>query len=123
MGSFGLLLSPAVLHGQQQTDPTVLANQKKARQVLDATIQALGGPAWLNLQSAKIHGRSSGFYHGNPTGAIVDFWEYIQPPDKERFEFTRKKNVVQIFTGSSAWEVTYKGKHALPKEQFEEYLR
>ncbi|HEX4021457.1 MAG TPA: hypothetical protein VHX63_09950 [Acidobacteriaceae bacterium] len=117
-----LLLAPCMLRAQE-TDPAVLANQKKARQVLDATIQALGGPAWLNIQSVKTHGRSSGFYQGHPSGSIIEFFDTFVPPDKERIEYTKKKNVVQIFTGRTAWEITYKGKHALPQEQYDEYLR
>jgi hypothetical protein len=118
----GALLAPGPLRAQQ-SDASVLANQQKARRVLDAAIQALGGAAWLGVQSIQVHGRASGFYQGRPSGSIVEFFQALQPPDKERIAFTKKKNVVQIFVGRQGWEITYKGQHALPPDQLEEHLR
>lgn len=99
------------------------ANQEKAHQVLDATIQAIGGDAWVHLQSIRTKGRLAGFYQGNPTGSLIDYTEYVQVPDKTRIEFTKKGNFVHIFDGDQAWEITYKGKVDLPKKQHDAYLR
>lgn len=106
----------------QDSDPAVKENQQKARQILDAMVQALGGDAWLHMQNRLYDGRRSGFYQGKPNGAIVDFWEYHQFPDKDRIEFTKKRDVVQIFIGQQGWEVTYKGKRPLPADQLEKSL-
>jgi hypothetical protein len=99
------------------------ANAKRARAALDAMVQALGGDRWLNLENSYVEGRTSGFYQGKPTGAIGDFFSYHVFPDKDRLELTKKRDVVDIFIGNEGWEITYRGKRPLPKEQMDEFLR
>src|SRR5262249_29871944 len=106
-----------------QSDSAQDANTKKARAALDAMVQAVGGDRWLNLQNTYIEGRTSGFYQGKPTGAIGDFFSYHVFPDKDRVELTKKRDVVDIFTGKEGWEITYRGKRPLPKDQVDEFLR
>ncbi len=112
---------PGPLHGQE--DAAGKQNDQKARALLDTMVKALGGAAWLNLPGYELIGRTSGFYQGKPTGDITDFFDYYAPPDKERVEFGKKRQVAQIFTGNEGWEVTYRGKRALPKDQLDDYLR
>jgi hypothetical protein len=66
---------------------------------LDAMVKALGGDAWLNMQNREYQGRSAGFYHGKPSGATVEYWEIHQWPDHDRAEFTKHRDVVQIYNG------------------------
>lgn len=100
------------------------ANSRKARAALDAMVQALGGDRWLNLQNTYIEGRTSGFYQGKPTGAIGDFYWYHVFPDKDRVELTKKRDVVDIFLGKNeGWEITYRGKRALPPEEKDDFFR
>jgi hypothetical protein len=117
-----LLVASASAARAQDSDPAVKENQQKARQILDAMVQALGGDAWLHMQNRVYEGRRSGFYQGKPTGGIVDYWEFHQFPDKDRIEFTKKRDVVQIFIGQEGWEVTYRGKRQLPADQLEKSL-
>lgn len=118
----GLLLAgPAAF--ADDGDAAVQQNQQKARQVLDAMVQALGGDRWLSMQSRVYEGRRSGFYHGNPTGAIVDYFEFHKFPDQDCTEFTKKRDVIQILTGQEGWEITYRGKRPVPKEQLDSALR
>ena len=44
-------------------------------------------------------------------------------PDKDRIALTKKRDVVDIFLGKEGWEVTYRGKRALPADQMDEFLR
>ena len=118
---FALLLSP--FKGQPQSDTAQDANTKKARAALDAMVQAMGGDRWLNLQNSYVEGRTSGFYQGKPAGAIGDFYSWHVFPDKDRIELTKKRDVVDIFSGNEGWEITYRGKRALPKDQVAEFLR
>ncbi len=99
------------------------ANEQKARAALDAMVQALGGDRWLSLRDSTLIGRTSGFYQGKPTGDITDFWDFRLFPDKERLELTKKRDWYEIVNGSEVWEVTYRGKKALPKEQTDDLLR
>jgi hypothetical protein len=98
-------------------------NAQQARAALDAMVKALGGDAWLHMQNREYIGRTAGFYHGKPSGATAEYWEYHVWPDKDRAEFTKHRDVVQIFTGREGWEVIFSGKKELPKEQVEDYLR
>jgi hypothetical protein len=118
-----LCVAAFVRVGGAQSNGPQDANSKKARAALDAMVQALGGDRWLNLQNSYIEGRTSGFYQGKPTGAIGDFFSWHVFPDKDRIELTKKRDVVDIFLGNEGWEITYRGKRALPKEQLDEFVR
>ncbi len=107
----------------QDSDPGVKQNEAKAHTVLQQMVQALGGDAWLKLPGYELIGRTSGFYQGNPTGDITDFWDYRAFPDHERVELGKKRQVVQIYNGNEGWEITYRGKRAIPKEQLDDILR
>jgi hypothetical protein len=98
-------------------------NAQQARAALDLMVKALGGDAWLHMQNREYIGRSAGFYHGKPSGATVEYWEYHTYPDHDRAEFTKHRDVVQIYTGREGWEIIYSGKKALPQDQVDEYLR
>lgn len=99
------------------------ANSQKARAKLQAMIAALGGQRWLSLQNIYTEGRVSGFYHGKPTGAITNFYEWRTPDGKERVELGKKHDDIEIFTGDYCWEATYRGKRALPKDICSDFLR
>lgn len=118
-----LLCGGVAVYAQSTGDATADASQKKAKALLEQMIQALGGDAWLHAPGYELIGRTSGFYQGKPTGAINDFFDYHQPPDKERAELGKKRQVYEIYIGDQGWEVTYKGKRALPKDEMDDYLR
>jgi hypothetical protein len=99
------------------------ANAKKARALLDAMVQALGGDRWLNLQNSYFEGRTSGFYQGKPTGAIGDFYWWHVFPDQDRIDLSKKHDAIDIFTGRQGWEITYRGKRAIPQTDVDEFLR
>lgn len=96
------------------------ASTKKARAALDAMVQALGGDKWLSQQVSYAEGRIAGFYQGKPTGATVRYWDW-RTPTAERLDLTEgksdKHNWTQVFEGKSCWEITFRGKNPLPKDQ------
>ena len=102
------------------------SSTKKARAALDAMVVALGGNQWLNVQNSYVEGRIAGFFQGKPTGATVRYWDW-RTPDAERIDLTEgkndKHNWTQIFTGKNCWEVTFRGKLPIPKEQCAEAIR
>ena len=99
------------------------AGSEKARALLTQMVKALGGDAWLNAPGYELIGRTSGFYQGKPTGAITDFWDYRALPDRERIELGKKRQVYQIYIGNEGWEITYRGKRAIPAEDLADYMR
>lgn len=98
----------------------------KARAVLDAMVQALGGQRWLSQQNRYVEGRIAAFYQGKPTGATIRYWEWTTPT-AERIDLTEgkkdKHTWSQVFTGQQCWEVTFRGKNPLPKDQCASAIR
>jgi len=139
-----VLLLPGSLFAQardlQDASPPLPNNQtqeQRGRQLLDQMVAALGGPAWLSRHTASELGRTAAFYRGQPTGNTIDFSEFrqfrsaTQPPlerigfitDKSMILPGKKIDIVQIWTADNGYEITFKGKAALPKDQVEDYLR
>ncbi len=111
--------------------------EQRGRQLLDEMVTALGGPAWLNRKDMRFHGRVASFFRGQPNGSVVDYDAWRQFPDATHPEADRigfltdksmifpgkKIDVVQIWTAGNGFEVTYKGRISLPKDQVEDYYR
>ncbi len=101
-------------------------SSRKARAALEAMVKALGGDTWLNQQNAYIEGRIAGFYQGKPTGATVRYWQW-ETATALRIDLTEgksdKHNWSQVFTGKDCWEITFRGKNPLPKDQCAEAIR
>lgn len=107
----------------QSVPPADLENAHKARALLNQAIQALGGQAYLTVHDIEEEGRTYSFYHGNPTSNGVLFWRFTQPPDKERIELTKERDVAYLYVGDKGYELTYKGPRAVEKKDLDDYLR
>jgi hypothetical protein len=121
-----MLAAPTATRPQASSvtgDDAGAKNAQQARAALDAMVQALGGQAWLNMKNQMRQGHLAGFDHGNPGEGTTEYWEYHAWPDQDRIEFTKHRDVVQFYEGREGWEVTYRGKNALPQEQVDDYLR
>jgi hypothetical protein len=117
-------LAATALSGSAQTqDDASVKNAAQARAALNAMVKALGGDAWLNMKNREMDGRTAAFYHGKPSGATAEYWEFSSWPDKYRIEYTKHRDVVQIYNGREGWEIIYSGKKELPKEQVDDFLR
>ena len=148
-----LLFAPTRLHAQDAPDsayslpsaaPAAPAGgnaDERGRALLDQMVQALGGVAWLNRVNQQSEGRGTSFFHGEPNPYTSEFHEAIRydrpaavPPavfaDRVGFLTDRgmilpgkKIDVIQIMTAGHGYEITFKGKTELPKDQVEEYYR
>jgi hypothetical protein len=118
-----LLLGQPAAAPVQATNDGGAGNAKQARAALDKMVQALGGAAWLNMKNQEREGHLAAFFKGKPSGGTIEFWEFHQWPDHDRYEYTKHRDVLQFYLGREGSEVTYKGKAALPKEQVDDFLR
>jgi hypothetical protein len=109
----GLLPLPAT------SDP----GARKAGQLLEQMVTALGGDTYLNMRTMEQTGRTYSFYHGEPTGAGAPFWRFWRPPDKDRIELTKQRDVIDLFIGDQGYEKTFRGTALLESEQLADYLR
>ena len=107
----------------QQAEDDAAKNAKQARDVLDAMVQALGGQAWLDIKNRTEHGHVAGFFHGQPDVGTTEIMEFHAWPDEDRIDVTKHRDYLQFFIGREGWEVTYRGKKAIPQEQLDDYLR
>jgi hypothetical protein len=121
------------LRGQSQAPPSAAPPQTnapsnpstlpiriepKAQQILDRTIQALGGASFLNAKTMTTHGTlGSG---GSAAGAgIVYFDSQVQFPDKRRLTYglaKKGKPIVIINNGDHGWEIDRMGTVTLDSE-------
>lgn len=112
MGTLLVLASVAVVSAQQNSSTPAgqspQANQQKARAFLDQMIQTLGGQAYLNIEDAEFEGRYGRFYHER-SEASAPYHRFWQWPDKDRMEFTKQRDIVQLFIGDQIYEITFRG--------------
>jgi hypothetical protein len=104
-----LLFTSAAMDAQdaqtRAVEDDAARNTAQARAKLDAMVQAMGGEAWVNIKNRYQHGHAAGFYHGTPDPA------------------TKHRDVISFYIGREGWELTYRGKRAMPQDQIDEYLR
>ncbi len=100
-------------------DPSV----HKAYQVLNEMLRALGGDNWLNVQTMTSEGRAYSFYHGQPSSMSIVFWRFWEWPDKERVELTKQRDIIELYNGDKAYEITYKGTATQEPKDVDNYLR
>lgn len=112
-----------------QSTPTTQANDEaaknaqRARAALDAMVKALGGQQWLDIKNREQHGHVAAFYHGQPNVGTMELVDFHQWPDHDRIDVSKKRDVVEFFLGDKGWEITYRGKHPLPQEQVDDFMR
>ena len=106
-----------------QSAPAEQDTSRKAKNLIDQAIQALGGQAYLNIQETTQEGRAYSFYHGQSNSTGLLYWRCTKFPDKERIELTKKRDVVYIYNGDKGYEVTYKGTVAQDAATMADYLR
>jgi hypothetical protein len=140
------LATPLHLHAQARDIPSVgtapsdqsdHSQEKRGRALLNQMVEALGGDAWLHRKDMTVRGRTAAFFRGAPNGSVVEYSGNRQFPtdgrpeaerigfitDKSMFFPGKKVDIVQVWVGGNGYEVTYKGRIALPKEQVEDYFR
>jgi len=120
--------------------PPTVAGQtadQRGKLLIDQMIAALGGDAWLNRSTMQLDGRTSSFFQGAPNPYITEYHELRRfpapgQPGADRVGFLTPRgmilpgkviDVVQIWMDGHGYEITYKGKTELPKDQVEEYYR
>ena len=78
-------------------------NVAKARQLLGQLVDALGGPAYLEARERECDGRRAQFGHNGELTGFIDFKDYWRYPDKHRIDYSKKRNVIDMFNGDEGW--------------------
>lgn len=125
------LITPLHLFAQASAIPSAapvapagMTPEQQGKKLLDQMLEALGGEAWLNRKDMQVEGRSASFFQGAPNGMVVEFtgWRRFSD-DAERIAYGKKRDVVQVWANGNGYEVTYKGRTELPKDQVTDYYR
>jgi hypothetical protein len=85
------------------------ANAMQARQILQRTIQALGGKAYLTFFDMRQQGRGFGFNNNEPQGVGLPYTRLYQYPDKELYEYFRQGDWRILHIGDKGFETTWRG--------------
>jgi len=93
-----LFVSTAAAQAQPAAKP-----DEKAEQILQKAIQAVGGDAYVKVQTVTARGFFTEYPGGAP-GVPVKFIDYISYPDRERTEFTGGGNrIIQTNDKTQGW--------------------
>lgn len=131
------VLMPAQLVAQASAIPSAAPEQagganasveQRGRALLDQMVAALGGDAWLNCKTETLEGRTAAFFQGAPDPGVIEYHEFRRfaasgQPEGDRIEFSKKRDIIQVWDDKSGTEITFKGIVPLPKDQVEETLR
>ena len=112
---FGISLA-ASSRAAAQDDEIMMPAQSaaKAKQILQAAIQALGGTAYLNVHDVTCTGNISQFDHSGDVTGFGKFIDYSIPPDKERQENIPKRNIIEVYNGKQGWVLDRGGVSVAP---------
>jgi len=75
----------------------------KAKEILQQAIQALGGPAYLNVHDTTCTLRYSQFGHSGDVNGFAKLIDYAIPPYKDRTENLPKRNLIQVMNKDKGW--------------------
>jgi len=98
-------------HAQQNPPPAPPKIDSKAQALLDRTIQALGGPAFLAFKTMTTRGRFFAIQEG-VTAGMAPFESAVEFPDKRHYLYGEKgkKPVILVNDGDRAWELDKMGR-------------
>ena len=105
---------------------TLTPGEGKAKEILDRTIQALGGAQYLEVRDIVRHGRLYSFDRGELASPGDRFVDYVKFPNKERLELGKKGNIIYVNDNDKGWELDRQGvRESTPEsiETFQESLR
>jgi outer membrane lipoprotein-sorting protein len=117
---FGALFSSA---GVPQNPDTLLpeASAAKAKQILQQLIDALGGPAYLEIKESNCEGRLARFGHNGELTGYTNFKVYWHYPDKNRTDYSKKGVIINLYNGDQGWTLDRGGVTELPAPEVADF--
>ena len=114
-----LFAPPAAAQAPQVLLPEQSA--EKAKAIIQKTIQALGGPAYLGIRDITCSGRFAIFDRHGELGGYARFWDYTKLPDKNRTEYYKQRNIIQVRTAEAGWDMDRGGVVEAPADDMDNY--
>lgn len=116
---FGIGLRGGAAQNPDQLLPAQSA--AKAKAILQQTVEALGGQAYLQVRNSNCSGRYAQFQHSGDVGGYIELREYRQVPDKSRVEYDAKGKIVDVYAGNEGWTVDRGGVSEMPADVLADY--
>jgi hypothetical protein len=91
-------------------------SEAKAKQLIQQAIQALGGSAYLGVKDITRNGRIAQFSHTGEVTGYVSFVDFAKLPDRNRTEYSGKRNIISVWAGDQAWELDRGGVQESPAD-------
>jgi hypothetical protein len=98
-------LAGAVGARAQEGVLTPAQSAAKAKQIIQQAIGALGGQTYLGVRDETCDGRVAFFGHNNQLVNYQDVIDYNLFPDKERTEYSKKRNIIDVYNGNQGWSL------------------
>lgn len=114
-----LLAPPAAAQNPEVLLPEQSA--EKAKALIQKSIQALGGPAYLGIHDITCSGRFAIFDRHGELGGYARFWDFTKLPDKNRTEYYKQRNIIQVRTAEAGWDMDRGGVVDAPPDDVENY--
>jgi hypothetical protein len=96
-------------------------NVAKARELLNQLIDALGGPSYLEARGRQCDGRRAKIGHNGEMDGYIDFKDFWRYPDKHRTDYSKKGNIIDLFTGDQGWTLDRTGVSEEPATAVSEF--
>lgn len=112
-GATCALLVPQV----RAQNPSVMMPEQsaaKARELIQQAIQALGGDAFLQVRDSTCTGRLSSFGSQGDLNGYQQIWDFYILPEKNRTEYGKKRNIIEIYNGEQGWTLDRGGVEDMP---------
>ncbi len=107
---------------------------ERGKRVVDEALQALGGEAFLKVDTVVESGRAYSFFRSELSGlAVAKFYtQYLPAPNpptpgkllvRERESFGKKEENegAVLFTETGGWEITWRGARPIESQRFQNY--
>src|SRR5260370_16234443 len=102
---------------------------ERGKRAIDQAVAALGGDHFLNMQDRVESGRADSFYRHQLSGLSFAkiYTRYLTRPEpplpgffgvRERENFGKKEDSSVLFTESEGYDITFRGAHPIPSEQY-----
>jgi hypothetical protein len=124
--ALGLLLASPTLFAPlsaAQDSQVLLPEQsaEKAKAIIQKAIEALGGPAYLGVRDVSCSGRLAQFDRYGQLGGYTRVWDFVKLPDKQRTEYYKQRNIIQVRTAEAGWDMDRGGVVEAPPDDLENY--
>ena len=122
---FALLATFSVPTAHAQAPEAMLPEQSaaKAKELIHKSITALGGPAYLAVRDYTCIGRLATFGSQGDLSGYTRFLDLWLLPDKNRTEYGKKQNVLDVVTATEGWTLDRGGVSDLPVSRVEDFQR